>query len=210
MRELLWRTRSSSEGTPFIVLTQKEARPNLFMSFLQALRLRPAFVYGPAEEVEYLDPAHYDFHLPVGFIVDRALSSAMEEMRRHLMAGTSEAAAVEAPAVPIRVRAAPTVHGDRGRSSLLIDLSDGLANWHAWVFKGWYDILLRYRRTLLGPIWMVLTTGVMIACLSLVGPALFGGGDPNFIPYMIAGIISWNFLSLGVTEGSSVFIEAAR
>ena len=92
-------------------------------------------------------------------------------------------------------------------TGLFGDLVGGLRYWHAWVLKAWYDIVLRYRRTLIGPFWMVITTGVMIACLSVIGPALFGGGDPNFIPYLTTGIIAWNFISMSLAELSSTFTE---
>jgi ABC-type polysaccharide/polyol phosphate export permease len=95
------------------------------------------------------------------------------------------------------------------RRGFWADVSVGLRCWPGWLFKGWYDIVLRYRRTAIGPLWLVITTGVMIACLTLVGPILFGGGDPNFIPYMVAGVLSWTFLSLAISETSGAFIENA-
>jgi ABC-type polysaccharide/polyol phosphate export permease len=94
-------------------------------------------------------------------------------------------------------------------TTLAGDLKAGLQNWHAWVYKGWYDIVLRYRRTALGPFWLVLTTGTMIACLALIAPILFGGGNPKFVPYMVAGIISWTYLSVCITEMSGAFLENA-
>ena len=87
------------------------------------------------------------------------------------------------------------------------DLIYGLALWHSWATKAWYDILLRYRRTVIGPFWIVLSTGVMIACLSLIAPALFGGGNPDFIPYLTVGLISWNFVAMSIGELSATFIE---
>src|SRR5262245_66441008 len=44
-------------------------------------------------------------------------------------------------------------------------VSVGLRCWHAWLFKGWYDIVLRYRSTAIGPLWLGITTGVMIGCV---------------------------------------------
>lgn len=95
----------------------------------------------------------------------------------------------------------------RKTDTLLHDVRAGLGFYPAWVQKGWFDIVLRYRRTMLGPLWMVITTGVMIACLALVAPALFGGGDPDFIPYLTVGIITWNFLAVSIGELTGVFIE---
>lgn len=87
------------------------------------------------------------------------------------------------------------------------DLKAGALFWPAWVSKAWFDVVLRYRRTLLGPFWMVITTGVLIACLSLIAPALFGGGNPNFTPFLATGIITWTFISQSMSELSGTFIE---
>lgn len=92
-------------------------------------------------------------------------------------------------------------------TSLFDDFRKGASLWHAWANKARLDIVLRYRRTLLGPVWMVVTTGVLVACLALIAPAIFGHGDPNFIPYLTVGIITWNFIALSVTELGNTFLE---
>lgn len=114
------------------------------------------------------------------------------------------------PPVPVEARpgegTAHQIFHAKGET-LVSDLNEGISRWRSWIFKGWYDIVLRYRRTVVGPFWLVLTTGTMIGCLTLIGPTLFGAGDPNFIPYMVAGIVSWSFLSVCVTETSSSLLE---
>ena len=90
---------------------------------------------------------------------------------------------------------------------MITDLAAGLRSWHAWSLRAWFDIVLRYRRTLIGPFWMVLTTALFIACLSVIAPAIFGGSNPDFIPYLGAGIIVWNFISISLAELTGCFIE---
>ena len=92
---------------------------------------------------------------------------------------------------------------------LFADIAAGIRAWPAWVFKGWLDIVLRYRRTAIGPLWLVITTGLMILCLAVIGPILFGGGNTNFIPYMVSGILCWTYISLSISELSSAFAENA-
>lgn len=92
-------------------------------------------------------------------------------------------------------------------ANLLDDFRKGASLWHAWANKSRLDIVLRYRRTLLGPVWMVVTTGILVACLALIAPALFASGDPNFIPYLTVGIITWNFIALSVSELGNTFLE---
>lgn len=96
------------------------------------------------------------------------------------------------------------------KSGLIPDLIAGASFWPAWVSNAWFDVVLRYRRTLLGPFWMVITTGVLIACLSLIAPALFGGGSTKMVPYLATGIITWNFITLSISDLSGTFIERAH
>jgi ABC-type polysaccharide/polyol phosphate export permease len=106
-------------------------------------------------------------------------------------------------------RAASPLTFFTGSATLASDIGAGLRNWRAWIFKGWYDIVLRYRRTAIGPFWLVLTTGTMIGCLAIVAPSLFGGSNPSFNHYLVAGILSWTYLSVCITEMSGAFIENA-
>jgi capsular polysaccharide biosynthesis protein len=49
----------------FIILTQSHARPNLFMSYVQALGLRIGFVYGHAIDMPGIGVAHLNIEVPI-------------------------------------------------------------------------------------------------------------------------------------------------
>jgi len=49
----------------FIILTQSNARPNLFMSYAQALGLRIGFVYGHPIEMPGIDVTHLNIEVPI-------------------------------------------------------------------------------------------------------------------------------------------------
>ena len=54
----------------------------------------------------------------------------------------------------------------RARNRLAFaDLSEGLRMWRLSWTLGWLDIRLRYRGSMLGPFWLTLSTGVMVASL---------------------------------------------
>ena len=46
------------------------------------------------------------------------------------------------------------------------DLIEGLARWELWSTLGWHDIRQRYRRSIVGPFWLTLSMGVMVAGLA--------------------------------------------
>ena len=76
-----------------------------------------------------------------------------------------------------------------------------------WVRLGWYDLILAYRRTFIGPFWQSIQLAVWAAGLAFVFRPLYGGTD--YILYLIAGLSVWNFLSNCVTMGSTVFVSNA-
>lgn len=93
------------------------------------------------------------------------------------------------------------------RTGLIGDLFDGGELWHAWLTKAWFDVKLRYRRTVIGPFWMVISTGILIACFSLIAPVLFATDSAHFMAYLAVGIVSWNYIALTLNELSGAFIE---
>jgi lipopolysaccharide transport system permease protein len=78
-----------------------------------------------------------------------------------------------------------------------------------WGTLAWYDIVLRYRRSLLGPWWITLSMGAMLLGMGPLYAALFGVPLARFYPHLALGIIFWNFLSTSINDGCQVFIAAA-
>ena len=59
------------------------------------------------------------------------------------------------------------------------------------------DIRQRYRRSSLGPFWITISTGVMIACIGIIFGSLFKSPMSDFLPFLAAGLIIWGrFLQL--------------
>ncbi|MFZ2266579.1 MAG: ABC transporter permease [Azonexus sp.] len=70
----------------------------------------------------------------------------------------------------------------------------------------WQDVRQRYRRSALGPFWLTLSMGVMIACIGLVFGQIFNSSAHTFLPFLALGMIFWTFISTVVTEGCLGFI----
>ncbi|QKT05883.1 ABC transporter permease [Gordonia sp. X0973] len=85
------------------------------------------------------------------------------------------------------------------------DLIDGLYNWELWLHLGWTDIKQRYRRSLLGPLWITIATGVMAISMGLLYGKLIGVPYSTFLPYITLGLIFWNFIQMSILEGTVVF-----
>ncbi len=87
------------------------------------------------------------------------------------------------------------------------DLKGSLKGWRLWFTLGWYDILMRYRHTLLGPFWLTLSLGVFIATLGLLYSSLFNMEIEGYLQYIAAGIIVWTFISTVIIDSCNVFID---
>ena len=77
----------------------------------------------------------------------------------------------------------------------------------AWTL-GWLDIKLRYRGSTLGPLWLTLSTGIMVAALGYLYANIFHNEVQDYLPYLALSIVLWNFLNAVVTDSCTVFTES--
>jgi len=89
------------------------------------------------------------------------------------------------------------------------DWFTGTRHFEIWLSLAWYDVLLRYRRSLLGPLWLTLSMGALIMGMGPLYATLFNTQLSTFFPHLTLGIIFWSYLSGVIGEGCSTFISAA-
>lgn len=87
------------------------------------------------------------------------------------------------------------------------DLVQGAKQRELWLMLGLQDIKQRYRRSVLGPFWITIATGVMALALGLLYSMLFQLPLADFLPHVTVGLIMWNFISGAIKEGSTIFID---
>jgi lipopolysaccharide transport system permease protein len=75
------------------------------------------------------------------------------------------------------------------------DLRDAIALWRLCWTLSWLDIKLRYRGSTLGPLWLTLSTAVMVGALGLLNSALFGVPLRDYLPFLALSLVLWGFLS---------------
>ncbi|NDC63136.1 MAG: ABC transporter permease [Planctomycetia bacterium] len=94
-------------------------------------------------------------------------------------------------------------------SSWLGDWWQGVADVGTWLPLAWYDIHLRYRRSILGPWWLTISMGMMLLGLGPLYAVLFKSPVNSFYPSVAIGLIIWTFMSATLQNGTSVFTNAA-
>ncbi len=51
---------------------------------------------------------------------------------------------------------------------VLLDVVEGIRRWELWVAMGVQGVKRRYRRSILGPLWLTLSLTILVAALSLL------------------------------------------
>lgn len=78
-----------------------------------------------------------------------------------------------------------------------------------FLLLGWQDLRQRYRRSSLGPFWISISMGVMIATIGIVFGQIFKSPMQEYLPFLATGIILWAFISSVLNEGCTAFIDAS-
>jgi len=87
------------------------------------------------------------------------------------------------------------------RASLVrIDLAWSLAS---------HDVISRYRGSILGPIWITLSMGLMVLGIGFLWGEVFGVSTHDFIPLVAMGIVFFGTVTNTINEGCDTFVQAA-
>ena len=87
------------------------------------------------------------------------------------------------------------VPSSRSWNRAVRDLRDGYAMRELWAHLGWQAIKQRYRRSVIGPLWITISMGVTAVGLGVLYSVLFGQPIKTFLPYVVVGFIVWNFIN---------------
>ena len=88
------------------------------------------------------------------------------------------------------------------------DLTLGVADVHLWSMLAWQEVRQRYRRSLLGPFWLTISTGVLLAAMGPLYGKLFGHGIADYFPHLAIGFIVWQLIAGLINDGCNAFIVA--
>ncbi|MDA7700415.1 ABC transporter permease [Methylophilaceae bacterium] len=73
---------------------------------------------------------------------------------------------------------------------------------HHWIYLATQDIRLRYRRSVLGPIWLTISTAITIASLTFLWSTILVVNLSDYVPYFATGLIFWIWVSTQILESS--------
>jgi ABC-type polysaccharide/polyol phosphate export permease len=77
-----------------------------------------------------------------------------------------------------------------------------------WWGLAWQEIKQRYSRSVIGPFWITLSTGVMVAAMGPLYGVLLGQDVSVYIQHLAVSLIIWNFISGCINEAGNTFVGA--
>ena len=92
--------------------------------------------------------------------------------------------------------------------NVMADIAAGLKRYSLVGMLGWQDVRQRYRRSALGPFWLTISMGVMIATIGIVFGQIFSSPIRDYLPFLAIGMVFWAFISAVILEGCTGFIAA--
>ena len=88
------------------------------------------------------------------------------------------------------------------------DVAGGMRLWRLALTLGWLDIKLKYRGSLLGPFWLTISTGIMVAAMGGLYSILFHMDLSTYLPFLALSLVLWNAMGGLVAEACTTFTQA--
>lgn len=92
----------------------------------------------------------------------------------------------------------------------MLDWWQGTRNYDLWMTLAFYDIILRYRRSILGPLWITISMAALLTGMGPLYSTLLDIPRSKFFPHLTLGIICWTFISSTILEGAGCLMSGAR
>ena len=91
------------------------------------------------------------------------------------------------------------------KNSFKLQILFNIKNYNVWLFSGIHDLKKKYRKTLLGPFWNVISNIILMFVITAVWTQVFNISVKEFVPHVFTGLVIWFFLT-DVTVGSTTII----
>ena len=88
------------------------------------------------------------------------------------------------------------------------DFKDGVSSIYVWPMLGWLEIKQRYRRSVLGPFWLTISTGALVAGMGPLYGRLLNLDISTYFSYLAISIVVWLFIAGIMNDACTAFISA--
>lgn len=93
-----------------------------------------------------------------------------------------------------------------GLHSIIPTGTGTFAHQELWITLANDDLQNRYRGSFLGPLWLTIATGVLIAGIGVLYGGLLGQPLASYLPYIAISIVVWTLIATVLVEAAVLFI----
>jgi lipopolysaccharide transport system permease protein len=91
----------------------------------------------------------------------------------------------------------------------LFDIWSSIKKSHVWLMLAYQDIRIRYRRSVLGPLWITLSMAITVFSMGFLYSHLFHNDLSTYFPFLTCGILTWSLIAALVTDATEGFIYSS-
>jgi ABC-type polysaccharide/polyol phosphate export permease len=77
----------------------------------------------------------------------------------------------------------------------------------SWFYSAWITFLLKYRKTFLGPIWIIAGPAVFILVLGTLYGRGMGHEAEVFMPHLAVGLVFWSYLVTIASSAPRIYLQ---
>lgn len=92
----------------------------------------------------------------------------------------------------------------------VLDIAAAQKRWQLIGMLGYRDLKQRYRRSLLGPFWLSVSTAILIAVMTLVFGSVLAVPLSEYLPFIAVGMIFWQFITSTIMDSSGSFVGSEQ
>jgi ABC-type polysaccharide/polyol phosphate export permease len=92
------------------------------------------------------------------------------------------------------------------RQKAFADYLQGFMMWRTWMLLAWQDINIRYRRSVIGPLWITLSMAITVYSMGFLYARLFHIELEKYFPYLVSGMLGWGLIQSLINEGVDAYL----
>lgn len=91
----------------------------------------------------------------------------------------------------------------------LSDLRNALLLYRVWIFQAYHDISAKYKRTVLGSLWIAASLVTTSLGVAIVFGGIFGQSIAQALPFTMGGILCFTMVSFVLVDAAEIFVSSA-
>ncbi len=89
----------------------------------------------------------------------------------------------------------------------ITEIKDALLNHDQWFYMAIQDIKFRYRRSMIGPWWVTISTSILVLMLGFLWSHIFNQAIDTYFPSFAIGFVVWGWMASQIGDSASGFFQ---